>query len=50
MPVNDTVLCTIDERGVASVTLNRPAVGNAYNDALIDGLIETVARLAREPG
>ncbi|MGH7032089.1 MAG: enoyl-CoA hydratase-related protein [Stellaceae bacterium] len=50
MPGNDTVLCAIDARDVASVTLNRPAVGNAYNGALIDGLIETFARLGREPG
>ena len=44
MPGNDTVLHEIDARGVASVTLNRPAVGNAYNGALIDGLIGTFAR------
>ncbi len=37
MPGNDTVLCAVDARGVASVTLNRPNVGNAYNGALIDG-------------
>lgn len=49
MPGNDTVLCAIDARGVAAVTLNRPAVGNAYDSALIDGLIETFARLSREP-
>jgi methylglutaconyl-CoA hydratase len=50
MPDNDTVLDEIDARGVASVTLNRPAVGNAYNGALIDGLIDTLARLEREAG
>lgn len=49
-PDNDAVLCAVDARGVASVTLNRPARGNAYNDALIDGLIETFDRLAPEPG
>ncbi len=49
MPDNDTVRCAIDGRGVASVTLNRPDVANAYNGALIDGLIETFARLARLP-
>ncbi len=47
---NDTVLCAIDARGVASVTLNRPQVNNAYNGDLIDGLIETFARLDDEPG
>jgi methylglutaconyl-CoA hydratase len=50
MPGNDTVLHEIDARGVASVTLNRPAVGNAYNGALIDGLIDAFARLEREAG
>jgi methylglutaconyl-CoA hydratase len=47
---NDTVLSEIDRRGVAGVTLNRPLVGNAYNGALIDGLIETFARLEGEAG
>ena len=46
MPGNDTVLCQVDARGVASVTLNRPAVGNAYDGVLIDGLIATFRQLA----
>lgn len=46
---NDTVLCAIDARGVAAVTLNRPRVHNAYDGALIDALIATFARLASEP-
>ena len=46
----DPILCEIDRRGVATVTLNRPRVGNAYNGALIDGLIDTFGRLGREPG
>lgn len=50
MPDNDTVLCAIDGRGVASVMLNRPSVGNAYDDVLIDALIETFANLGREAG
>ena len=49
MPDNDAVLSEIDRRGVARVTLNRPEVGNAYNGALIDGLIATFARLERAP-
>src|SRR5919201_1695715 len=43
------VLCEVDARGVATVTLNRPRVGNAYNGALIDALLDTFARLGREP-
>src|SRR4051794_2031471 len=49
MEASDTVLCTVDERGVASVTLNRPAVNNAYNGALIDAVIETFGRLGSDP-
>lgn len=50
MAASDPVLCAIDGRGVAAVTLNRPRVNNAYDGALIDGLIETFARLGRDPG
>jgi len=45
---NDPVLCDIDKRGVAAVTLNRPRVNNAYDGALIDALIRVFARLAAE--
>jgi methylglutaconyl-CoA hydratase len=45
----DIVLSEIDRRGVASVTLNRPEVHNAYDGALIDALLETLAALAAEP-
>ena len=48
MTASDPVLCSVDSRGVASVTLNRPAVGNAYDGALIDGLIATFTRLAAD--
>jgi methylglutaconyl-CoA hydratase len=43
---NDPVLCSVDDRGVAHVTLNRPEVYNAYNGALISGLLETYDALA----
>jgi len=46
MTASDPVLCAVDQRGVAAVTLNRPAVNNAYDGALIDGLIATFDRLA----
>jgi methylglutaconyl-CoA hydratase len=44
------VLCTVDARGVARVTLNRPHVNNAYDGGLIDGLIATFEGLAVRPG
>ena len=40
------VLTEKDRRGVATVRLNRPAVNNAYNRDVIDGLIDAVGRLA----
>ena len=43
------VLLDIDARGVATVTLNRPEVGNAYNAALLDGLIAGLTDLAGNP-
>jgi methylglutaconyl-CoA hydratase len=42
------VLLAIDARGVATVTLNRPEVGNAYNAAMLDGLIQGLTDLAAD--
>jgi methylglutaconyl-CoA hydratase len=50
MPDSDPVLYDIDRRGVATLTLNRPAVNNAYDGALIDGLSNSLAQLAGEAG
>lgn len=43
------VLCAIDVRGVATVTLNRPALNNAYNAEFLAALIDTCGRLASDP-
>lgn len=43
------VLLAIDPRGVATVTLNRPEVGNAYNAALLKALIDGLTVLAKDP-
>jgi methylglutaconyl-CoA hydratase len=43
------VLISLDSRGVASVTLNRPEVNNAYNGAMIEGLLEAMDELAGKP-
>ena len=40
------VLWSLDERGVARVTLNRPEVYNAYNGELISGLLKIYDTLA----
>jgi methylglutaconyl-CoA hydratase len=47
---NDTVLWEIDRRGVATVTLNRPEVNNAYNGDLLQGLHDAMDALGRESG
>src|SRR5215218_733550 len=39
------VLWDVDARGVATVTLNRPEVNNAYNDELIQGLLAALDAL-----
>ncbi len=44
----DPVLLAIDARGIATATLNRPEVGNAYNEAVLLGLIGGLETLARD--
>ena len=44
------VLWSVDPRGVASIVLNRPEVGNAYNGELIEELLATMAELAGTKG
>jgi methylglutaconyl-CoA hydratase len=46
----EAVLKSIDARGVATVTLNRPEVNNAYDEALIQGLHTAMDELGRNPG
>ena len=40
------VLVSADDRGVVTVTLNRPEVNNAYNGAMIDGILAALDGLA----
>src|SRR5689334_8538493 len=44
------VLHSVDGRGVATVTLNRPDVNNAYNGELIQGLLSAMDTLSARPG
>ena len=44
------VLWSVDGRGVATVTLNRPEVNNAYNGELIQGLLAALNALGGEKG
>src|SRR5438132_67152 len=43
------VLWKLDDRGVATVTLNRPEVNNAYDGALIQGVLAAMDDLAGKP-
>jgi methylglutaconyl-CoA hydratase len=47
---NGPVLWDIDARGVATVTLNRPEVNNAYDGAMIDGLLAALDALGKAEG
>ncbi|HXE96104.1 MAG TPA: enoyl-CoA hydratase/isomerase family protein [Dongiaceae bacterium] len=41
-----TILTTIDERGIATLTMNRPELHNAFDDILIDELTDELKLLA----
>src|SRR5436189_1874676 len=43
------VLWDVDQRGVATVTLNRPEVNNAYDAGLIDGVLSAIDELSSKP-
>lgn len=47
---NGTVIWELDARGVATVTLNRPQVNNAYNGDLIRGVHEAMDALGAQAG
>ena len=50
MPSHESVLLSsIDNRGVATLTLNRPDAFNAMSEALLDALAATIAQLASDP-
>src|SRR6267378_3830665 len=42
------VLWNLDERGVATVTLNRPEVNNAYDAGLIHGVLSAMDELGKK--
>src|SRR5256885_15138517 len=43
------VLWDLDARGVATVTLNRPEVNNAYDAGLINGVLAAMGELGKKP-
>jgi methylglutaconyl-CoA hydratase len=46
--LSQSILCTVDARGVATVTLNRPEKHNAFDGEMIGALTETLATLDRD--
>ncbi|MFI2811885.1 MULTISPECIES: enoyl-CoA hydratase/isomerase family protein [Microbulbifer] len=48
--MSDKLLSEVDSEGVATVTLNRPEIHNAFDDDLIHQLGETFDRLSQQPG
>jgi len=49
MMSQESVLLAVDARGVATATLNRPEVGNAYNADMLSALIGGLQSLAVDP-
>ncbi|MBE0575590.1 MAG: enoyl-CoA hydratase/isomerase family protein [Desulfuromonadales bacterium] len=47
--MNKNLLTKIDARGLATVTMNRPALHNAFDDLLITDLTSVLQRLESEP-
>jgi methylglutaconyl-CoA hydratase len=47
--MNDTLHSTIDAAGIATLTLNRPELHNAFDDGLIAALLAELRRLAADP-
>lgn len=45
---NNAVLCDLNTRGVATITLNRPEVNNAYNAAMLEGLHAAMDHLEKQ--
>ena len=43
------VLRSVDGRGVATLTLNRPDKGNSYNQVMLDTLLGEIAHLGADP-
>ena len=48
--MREAVLRSVDARGVATVTLNRPGVNNAYDETVIQGLHDAMDELGTHPG
>jgi methylglutaconyl-CoA hydratase len=43
------IRCDVDQRGVATLTLDRPEKHNAYGQAMLDALSDEIARSGADP-
>ena len=48
-PTRSLHVAIVHERGVATVTLNRPEVNNAYDAGLINGVLSAMDDLGKKP-
>ncbi len=48
--MSDTLRVNTDDRGVTTLTLNRPARHNAFDDKLINTLLATLQEIEQDPG
>jgi methylglutaconyl-CoA hydratase len=46
---SDLVLTDVDRRGIATVTINRAEVNNAYNGDMIQGFLSAFGQIAKDP-
>lgn len=46
--MNKNLLFSVNEKGVASITLNRPEIHNAFDDALIQELLKTLKNIEQD--
>jgi len=49
MTTDNTVILKTDDQGVATLTLNRPEIHNAFDDALISSLLQALATVEADP-
>lgn len=49
MMAENTIILAVDERGVATLTINRPEIHNAFDDTLIQRLIQALESVEVDP-
>lgn len=47
--MNNALQYHLDHRGITTITLNRPELHNAFDDSVIEAMLDTLAIIQREP-